>query len=206
MNCASERKFKELLEHIHHSLEMKKRRVNGDDFVEESKILATVLAHPDDGPRMWSDMLSKELFTHIGEEDVLKVLRYTYPRLNSPADRNKIIPLVYEVATAFKEAIEQGQEKNYAIFVEARDKILAMGKNRTVPRLMVLAIFNTCTELNRLENLEVVYSFRDTVAKYVLFDMSDALAGYCDAEIKHFSKSGAEAGSNRKGGAARKSN
>ena len=206
MNCASERKFKELLEHIHHSLEMKKRRVNGDDFVEESKILATVLAHPDDGPRMWSDMLSKELFTHIGEEDVLKVLRYTYPRLNSPADRNKIIPLVYEVATAFKEAIEQGQEKNYAIFVEASDKILAMGKNRTVPRLMVLAIFNTCTELNRLENLEVVYSFRDTVAKYVLFDMSDALAGYCDAEIKHFSKSGAEAGSNRKGGAARKSN
>lgn len=186
MNCIDEGKFQELLEYIHHELTLKKRRINGGDFLLESKILSVVLANPSMGPRIWSEMLSDGKALHITEDDVLQVLRCTYPRLNSPADRSKIIPAVHKAAAAFKNAIEKGREEDYAKFIELRDSIIRIGRYRTVPRLIVLEIFNLCPELNKMGDLEIIYSFRDAISKYVLFDICDALARYCNTEIKRF--------------------
>ena len=186
MKNIDEVKFQELVEYIHSQLMLKKRRINGDDFLLESKILSVVLANPDMGPRSWSNMLNNDEGLSLTDDDVLQVLRYTYPRLNNPAIRNKIVPLVYETADAFKVAIEKGKEKDYTKFIELRDKLIGLGRYRTVPRLIVLAIFNLCPELNKLGDVEIVYNFRDTVAKYVLFDMCDGLAKYCNTEIKRF--------------------
>lgn len=176
-------KFQEFLQYIHNEYENKKRRTSENaEYVVESKILKQLLHEPERGPKYWSDVVSRELYTNVSDDEVIRVLRNTFPRLNSPLDRKKIIPAVLKTAEAFRAALEKGTPNSYESFIAMRDE--TVGNYRSVPRLLCFAIFNICPEINYYKDLETQETFRDTVSKYVMYGISDALAGYCNAKYR----------------------
>lgn len=172
-------KFQQFLNSIHTEIESKKRRTQNDDmnYVTENRLLKLVMEKPHLGPRAWCDIMNERYGCHMDIDTVISILRSTYPRLNTPSDRDKILPLVKEAADAFIEGLNGGKVEDYKEFRKKRNAIFNSGKS--FPRLICLMIFNNCPEMNILGDSDTVENFRDTLSKYVMYGLSDALAQYC---------------------------
>lgn len=175
-------KFKTFLNKIHNEIESKKRRTNGNDYVLENRILKLLLEKNSIGPRVLAQTVNEKYNYSTTIDEVLIVLRSTYPRLNTPSDRERALPLVKDVADAFIKALSLGTPEAFENFRHKRDRIFSI--KRSFPRLICLEIFNRCPEVNALGDGDTIESFRDAMSKYVLYGLTDALAEYCNTTNK----------------------
>ncbi|WP_346687786.1 hypothetical protein [Megamonas hypermegale] len=172
-------KFRQFLDSIHAEIESKKRRTQNDDtsYVTENRLLKLVMEKPHLGPRAWCNIMGERYGCSLDIDTVISVLRSTYPRLNTPGDRDKILPLVKEAADAFIKGLNSGKAEDYKDFRKKRNAIFNSGKS--FPRLICLMIFHRCPEMNALGDGNTVENFRDALSKYIMYGLSDALADYC---------------------------
>lgn len=175
-------RFKNFLNRIHDEIESKKRRTNGNDYVFKNRILKLLLEKNSIGPRALVQTVNEKYNYSTTIDEVLIVLRSTYPRLNTPSDRERVLPLVKDVADAFIKALSLGTPEAFENFRHKRDRIFSIKKS--FPRLICLEIFNKCPEINALGDGDTIESFRDAMSKYALYGLTDALAEYCDTTNK----------------------
>ncbi|OUO41171.1 hypothetical protein B5F82_02050 [Megamonas hypermegale] len=171
-------KFKTFLNKIHDEIESKKRRTNGNDYILENRILKLVLEKKSLGPGAWARLINEKYNYSISTDEVITVLRSTYPKLNYPDDRERTLLLVEEVANSFIKALSLGTPEAFETFKRKRNSIFST--KRSFPRLICLEIFNKCPEINTLGDGDTLENFRDVIDKYILYGLTDALAEYCN--------------------------
>lgn len=175
-------KFKTFLNRIHSEIESKKRRTNGNDYVLENRILKLILEKKSLEPRILVRIINEKYNYSITIDEVITVLRSTYPKLYYLDERERALLLVEEVAEAFIKALSLGTPEAFETFKRKRNSIFSI--KRSFPRLICLEIFNRCPEINALGDGDTIENFRDVIDKYILYGLTDALAEYCNTTNK----------------------
>lgn len=173
-------KFKTFLNRIHEKIESKKRRNRNNDFdcILNNRILKVILEKKSLGPGTWARLINEKYNYSISTDEVITVLRSTSPKLNYPDERERTLLLVEEVANSFIKALSLGTPEAFENFKRKRNSIFSTKKSFS--RFICLEIFNRCPELNALGDGDIIENFRDAIDKYVLYDLTDALAEYCN--------------------------
>ena len=173
-------KVQEVLEIIHEAIIRKEKRGGrlNEEILTEGKIFSVICKDFDMGPRKIADCMEESYGYDITVDEVIKILRGV--KMGIPGERKEIFKWADRVATSFSKAI-LGDKKAFEEFDKIRKEPAVNGEKRRVQeRLANIMIYEKYPEIDVFEDMERLLSLGNTLARYLFFDIADAICEVYD--------------------------
>ena len=146
-----------------------------EEIVTENRLFMTICDEIDLAPPQIAREMNRKYGCQMESGDALQILRGR--RMAKPKDRKEILLWAETLAERFAEAV-QGNQESFELFERLRkEPALTYGKKSDEQeRVAVMMIFTRYPELAAEGDLELLLGLGNVLARYFLYEMSDAVA------------------------------
>lgn len=168
---------KEVIAAIHEMIETKERRgkkTAKDDYVMENRVFSVICWDAEMGPSKCAETVNERYGMDLSGDDVIRIFRGR--RVAKPAERKELLLWARKAADLFAQAVS-GNKASYEEYEKLRRESALGGKRShdSQGRILAVTIYERYPEIDSFGDKETLHLFGDTLARYFLFDMSDAV-------------------------------
>lgn len=171
-----EPKTKEVLEKIHEALLNKAGRGGAikEDVVMENRLFAVICHDPDLGPRRCAEIMNQMYHYELSGYEIIGIFRNN--RMANPVERRELFCWAGEMAEHFVGAIA-GQKESFEEYEKKRKESFQENKrrHRIQERLIAVSIYEKYPKPGFKEDKELLFQLGDTLSRYFIYDISDAI-------------------------------
>lgn len=172
-----DQKVKEVVKGIHEAIRRKIKRGSKvkEEIVKESRIFAILCSDYDLGPIKVADSMNDKYGYDMTGDEVIQVFRSK--RMANPVERREMLQWAEKVADCFAGAVE-GKRDAFDRFEKLRkEPSLKNGKKHDAQdRLAAVMIYEKHPELDVSDDTESLHLLGNTLARYFVYDISDAIS------------------------------
>lgn len=171
-----DKRTQEIMKELHFSISKKYKTLASlnEKIRLESKIIEILCENFEASPANCAYTMNKRYYTEIEHDDVLDIFRFM--KISNRFERREVLEWANEVAGYFEGALNGNAEDLKKFDKRRRDGALKNGgSNRTQNRIAILMICNKFPEIISEEDKEKLSYLGSTLAKFVLFDLADAM-------------------------------
>lgn len=168
---------KEVIAAIHEMIGAKERRgkkTAKDDYVVENRVFSVICRDAEMGPSKCAEMVNERYGMDLSGDDVIRIFRGR--RVANPAERKELVLWAIKAADLFAQAAA-GNRASFEEYEKMRRESAIDGKRNhgSQGRILAVTIYERYPEIDTFGDKDALHLFGDTLAKYFLFDMSDAV-------------------------------
>lgn len=167
---------KEVIQKIHQSVLKRIKNENQikQEIIKENRLFSFICHDFELEPSQYANLMNRQYQYDMTGNEVIQIFRNR--KMANPIERKELFKWASEVAHYFSRAIE-GDQKAYKQFNVLRKKSLLKSgrKHSSQERIAMLTIYANYPEIDVFEDIQQIYLFGDTFARYFFFDMADAI-------------------------------
>ncbi len=171
-----EPKIKEALEKIHEAVLQKARRGGPvkEDIVMENRLFAVLCQDLNLEPRKYAEIMNQTYRCELSGYEVIEIFRNR--RMSNQTERREMFRWAGEMAEYFSGAIA-GQKESFEQYEKKRKESFLENKRRhkMQERLAAIVIYEKYPEMDLYGDKEKLFLLGDTMARYLIYDISDAI-------------------------------
>ncbi len=173
----NDKKIKNVISEFNEGFNRKCQRNNteNEEIILESRIISIICEDFEIEPKKCAIKLNEMYGYNLTGYDVIEVLRKK--RLANPNERKDIFQYAKKVADFYIEGLK-GDKNAFDKFEKYRKEPPSKNykRNKLQDKIIVLMIFKYYPEIDKYNCLSKLYSLGDTLSRYFLYDMSDAIS------------------------------
>lgn len=168
---------RKIQEGIHEAMLRKVKREGqpNEDIIMENKLFTVLCSNFDLEPREYAVLINRKYGYNLSGDDVIRILKNR--RLGNPRERRELLEWAEEAAGYFEGAIN-GNRESYDKYETARNTVILHNgkKNYSQERLALIMLYERYPEIDISGNINGLYSLGHTLARYLLYDISDVIS------------------------------
>lgn len=156
-----------------------------EDVMKENRLIRILCKKGSLAPRRCADAMNEKYGYDLRGSDVIDIFKSFKI---TQEERQEMIEWAEKLGKLFMKALDSGKAEDYDAFLEKREENVNTRKSKRPKIRNRFACMKLCTVLPELGNTEegpVIEKFGQVFAMYYLYDITDALAEYCNSDKGH---------------------
>ncbi|MBR2527472.1 MAG: hypothetical protein IKE58_03235 [Blautia sp.] len=176
MSIEANPRMTEVLDEIHAAVLRKTGSLQTirDDILLENRVFAVLCENYDMGPNDCSVRLNERYGYDLNGNHVIQVFRSR--KVANPVERKELLVWADSAAVLFPKVLS-GDKAAFEAYETIRKAVQPRNtrRHRSQGRILAIMLFERYPELNRQDDADLVFGMGDTLGKYLVDDISDAI-------------------------------